>query len=255
MFYNSNNNLINFILDFIYPQYCLKCGQHFPVITNQFYCSDCLLENIKFINPPYCYKCGKKVLDEFENYVEEEKKIICKDCKENKIYFDSLRSVVFYEDIIKELIHFFKYKGYTNLKKFLSLFIITYLTEDSFYKDKQFDYIIPVPLHKTKYEERGFNQTLLIAKEVSKVLKIPVLDNYLIRIKKTESQFNLKRSERIENIKGAFDVENEKKLTEKKILLIDDISTTNITINECSKILKEKGSAKRIDTITIAHGR
>lgn len=248
--------IVSAVLDFIYPHTCDKCNSLFTVESNPLFCDKCLNENIEYILPPYCFVCGRKVGDNFNDISAE--KILCRDCRKSAIYFNSLRSVVFYESVIKDLIHYYKYNKFTNLKNFFSRFILKYLKENNFYFDKKFDFIIPVPLHKNKLKQRGFNQSFLICENIGKNLNIPVLDNYLIRIKETKSQFNLKRTERIENIKNAFGLNETKDikiLNGKNILLIDDVSTTNITINECSRTLITKCLVNRVDAITIAHGK
>lgn len=134
--------------------------------------------------------------------------------------------------------------------------------------------LIPVPLTKKKQKERGFNQSEEIAKELSQFfypvrsftniditkylgtkisnrVKIPLLDNVLIKIKETRHQVELSRKEREENIKGAFWCKEPDKVKGKTIFLIDDVFTTGSTMEECARVLKQAG-AKRIWGIVVA---
>ena len=114
-----------------------------------------------------------------------------------------------------------------------------------------YDIIIPVPIHKKRKHRRGYNQTELVAKEISHQLKIKMGKDVLIKNINTKAQSELSKKERNDNIKGAFKVQNLQKIIGKKILLIDDIYTTGSTANECRKILKLAG-AKNIGILTIA---
>lgn len=120
----------------------------------------------------------------------------------------------------------------------------------SSYPDLQgFDVIIPVPLHIKRLRERGFNQSLLLARAVGRKNNIPVNPFGLKRIRWTEPQVNLSGKERKINVKGAFEFHGDVK--GKTVLLIDDVYTTGATVAECSKVLK-KGGAKGVCVLTLA---
>ena len=116
---------------------------------------------------------------------------------------------------------------------------------------KKYDIIIPVPISKQRNKNRGYNQSLLLAKEISKELNIECIDKCLIKIKNILPQSSLKKEERIRNVKNVYSIKNTQNISGKKILLIDDIYTTGSTVIECSRILAENG-AKDIGILTIA---
>ena len=117
---------------------------------------------------------------------------------------------------------------------------------------KSYEMIIPIPLHKYRKRERGYNQTYLIIKELSKRDNTIVMENDILKKQKNiKPQSSLNELQRNNNIKGAFYIENEIKKKKKKVLLFDDVFTTGSTTNECSKKLKEKG-AKKVGILTIA---
>jgi ComF family protein len=106
------------------------------------------------------------------------------------------------------------------------------------------NYIIPVPLHTLRRAERGYNQSYYIAKGLKSVLKIEILENLLKRRRFTDSQTHLSITERSENVKDAFVLKKNKKISGKNILLLDDVITTGATISECGKLLISGGAVK-----------
>lgn len=117
---------------------------------------------------------------------------------------------------------------------------------------KSYEIIIPVPIHRRRFNDRGYNQSELIAKEISKKLKINNFrNNILIKIRNNAIQSTLNKHQRMMNVKDVYKVQNINLIQNKKILLIDDIYTTGNTVNECSRVLKENG-AKEIGVFTIS---
>lgn len=111
--------------------------------------------------------------------------------------------------------------------------------------------VLPVPLHPKRLKEREFNQSLLLAKEISRTLKIPLIPDNLQRIRWTRPQIELKGEERLTNVKGAFKLKAPKAVEGKFFLLIDDVYTTGATVRECSKVLKKAG-AEKVYVFTLA---
>lgn len=111
--------------------------------------------------------------------------------------------------------------------------------------------LIPVPLDKRKLKNRGYNQAEELAKELSKVMEVPLISNNLVKTIKTFPQIKLSAKEREENLKNAFSTKNLGQIQGKKIFLVDDVYTTGATMEECAKTLKESG-AKSIWGIAFA---
>ena len=111
---------------------------------------------------------------------------------------------------------------------------------------KNIDFIVPVPISIKRYFERGYNQSFLIAKNISKYLNIPVLKYCLVKVKHNKRQSELLNKQRVLNVKNVYKVYNSKLIKGKCVLLIDDIYTTGSTVNECSRVLKEAGVNKII---------
>lgn len=123
----------------------------------------------------------------------------------------------------------------------------------SFENLEKYDIIIVVPISRQRNKERGYNQSYLIAKEISKIIKVPITYKTLYKIKNTVPQSSLNKKQREENAKGAYRANNIEKIKNKKILLLDDIYTTGNTVNECASALIQKGIKKEnIGVLTIA---
>lgn len=211
------------LLEIIFPRKCAFCN----IIINEDYT---------------CKKCKKKLEYMCTNYAYEE---IINRKFENLIY------AYFYIGIIREKLLEFKFKNKKFLYKFLSERLVNEIRK---YCIQKFDYIIPVPISFKRYLERGYNQSYLIAKFISKELNKPLIKLGLIKVKNNLKQSTLKIDERLQNVKGAYKVLNSKLINGKNILLVDDIYTTGTTVNECSKVLKASG-ANKIIVATIAKAK
>ena len=223
--------VLDLVLDFIYPKNisCILCNKPIKKINTYSLCKDCFKE-LNFIQDG-CIKCGKPII-----YHSLEKLDICgcSYCFNKSFYFDKAISCIVYSDISKSMILGFKYKNKTYMAKYIS----NIMKEKLDLENIKFDYITFVPLHKKRMRKRGFNQSEKIAKELEKMIDIPILD-CIYRKSNTNRLYNLNRKERKIELKNAFLVkENINYANGKNILLIDDIFTTGSTVNEISKLLK-----------------
>lgn len=140
------------------------------------------------------------------------------------------------EGLLQHLLHGLKYLGKTETGEYLGSQLATDLQEQTEWI-KTVDIIVPVPLHKRKEAQRGYNQSLLIAEGMSKVLRIPIGDKILKRTRHTESQTQKSRSERISNMENAFMITGSSKVAGKHVLLVDDVLTTGATLEACAVVL------------------
>ncbi len=206
-----------FLLQILYPKQCLICGR----LGQDTICSK-------------CYNTLK-----IEAKVEQDK---------NKTFNKHLY-IFKYEGKIRNLIIDYKF----NDKPYLNeLFVKIILKNEKICrKIKKYDIIIPVPIHKKRKNERGYNQSELIARKLAKNLNVELVTDSLIKQKNTLPQSTLSKKQREENVKTVYKIQNKQKIENKKIILLDDIYTTGATAEECSKILKQNG-AKEILVLTIA---
>ncbi len=155
-----------------------------------------------------------------------------------------------YDGALRTAIHRFKFKGRKKLAQALGLVMVQYLAQSPSLEMKEIDLIVPVPLNNKRLRQRGFNQTELLARVLSKYFGVGVC-SALARTRDTKAQFDLPRAERFTNIDGAFEVIDQDAIHGRRILLLDDIYTTGATIAECSKALKAAG-ARRIEILTLS---
>ena len=151
---------------------------------------------------------------------------------------------------MRTAIHRFKFKKRKNLAEPLGILLVKYLSHAPMLDMNELELIIPVPLHKKRERQRGFNQAKLLAEIIGRYYDKPVA-SALERLKNTKAQFDLPREERFQNIKQAFKVVDPKSVYNKRVLLLDDIYTTGATIAECSKALKIAG-ARRVEVLTLS---
>lgn len=169
---------------------------------------------------------------------------------------DGVFSSLVYKGVTKKLIYQFKFEPYlSDLSSTLGeLLYEGIIQQEAFFKAQNSNAIlVPIPLHKSRYRKRGYNQALLLAGDLGKRLAMPVRP-LLTREKLTKTQVGLTLEERRENIKGAFALESkELQLSEMTIFLVDDILTSGATLAEAAKVLKKAG-AEKVWGITLAHG-
>ncbi len=230
------------LLQFFLPPQC-HCCEKILEEGQQGICSDCL-SKILWIRPPFCTVCGIPFASrEVMNHS-------CGTCMTKKKHFTMARALGVYEGPLREAIHCWKYQGKTTLTPFLGKWMTEGLNR--YWGTNVFDFLIPVPLYKKRLRERGFNQALLLVKELSHRSGIPYLKGILQKWKSTLPQINLSGVEREKAVKGSFQLIGGEALKGKWILLVDDVYTTGATVNECSKVLLAEG-AERVDVLTLAH--
>jgi len=120
-----------------------------------------------------------------------------------------------------------------------------------FLSQVEIDLIIPVPLHPKRLRWRGFNQAVLLARQVSCLIQVPLDPFVLYRCRETPPQTQLAEDERRANVRGAFSLQPEKPIKKKSLLLVDDVYTSGATVNECSRVLTQ-GGAKQVNVLTFA---
>lgn len=218
------NNIIDTILDIIYPQVCGICG--------------------KVARESICNKCKIKLKKEFQFEVDDYSTDIEKNFKEHYYFFK-------YENLIRQQILDLKFHE----KPYVYKTIMYFFKENK--KDlknlEKYDIIVIVPVSIKRKKERGYNQSRILAKEISRIIERPFIENVLYKIKNTVPQSTLNKEQREQNAKGVYKVNNIQKTYNKKILIFDDIYTTGSTLNECAKVLIEQGIKKeQIGVMTIA---
>lgn len=218
-------------IDWIFPPRCAGCGQ-----LGQRWCPECQT-NIQPIKQPFCKKCGEPVSQ--NNYVHSR-------CSRDLECIEFIRSYGYYKSPLLEAIHKLKYQNDIGIAESLAAYLV------EIYKNIQFetDIVIPVPLNKQKLLQRGYNQAKLIARPFALAINRPLISNALYRTSDTRTQVGLSRNERIVNVQDAFIVKKDI-IQGKRIILVDDVSTTGATLEACAKALNKAG-ATAIVGLTLA---
>ena len=206
---------------------------------------------LNFLFPPACCVCGKIdknwICPQCEKRVKRLEKSCIVDIEDKK--YEKLLYIFKYESLVRKLILGYKFsnKAYLN-----NLFACTIAkNEKNLEILKQYDMIIPVPMHKKKMAKRGYNQTELVAEKIEELTGIPSKKDILSKVINTTTQSKLGGKARQSNIQHAFFIQNDIEVEDKKIILLDDIYTTGATSEECSRVLKDAG-AEQILVLVLA---
>jgi ComF family protein len=209
-------------------RHCLNCGAALE-IDEIAVCKNCEATTLKdlFASPMLKYK---------DNVVEQRLMGLTP--------FETAASLMPFEinTLSQRLIHDLKYNNYQSIGTLLGKAIATQIQQSNRYT--QFDYIVPLPLHYKRVKQRGYNQSELIATEVSRQLGVPLNTTNVYRIRNNESQTQKSLAERIENVKNIFELRDSTLFANKTILLIDDVITTGSTIIACCKALQNSPNIK-----------
>jgi ComF family protein len=209
-------------LDLFFPPWCIGCGRE-----GKYICDSCL-QNLPLISPPICVTCGRPLTIDGT----------CPGCIEGKVDIDGIRAPFLFDGVIRKAIHEFKYRNLKDISTSLAKFLHDFLLDSPL----PVDVLVPVPIHRKRLRERGYNQSSLIARELSRMCGMPIIENCLIRKVNTPPQVRTTSAiERRKNISNAFACINNR-LEGKKILLIDDVSTSGATLNTCAGVLKAAGA-------------
>ena len=214
------------------------------------------LNSLLFSDDNICLFCGEKI-DRGAPY------FLCQQCidrleflnREVNIDFPYIERTVyslFYNEYTRAKIYEYKYYNKSYLYKTFGEILKHTIEEVQFLGN--IDIITFVPIHRRRKADRGYDQSELLAKYISDAINVPLSKGNLVRTRHTVAQNKLARSQRLENIRGAFRVKDGDEFYNKEILLIDDIITTGATLNECGKALLESGG-KNVYAIAITSGK
>lgn len=235
-------NVVGGIIDIIFPSRCIICGVFLNDSPSPPFCTTCL-SGIHHISSPQCTRCGIPFPDSHgENH-------LCGECISTEQPFSIARALGKYEGTLLTAIHRFKYGRKISAGTALGRIMAHRTCRSHDFED--FSLVIPVPLHTKRLRERGFNQSVILAREIARAHNIPLNLSSLERKVDTQQQTQLKKNERGQNVRGAFALTKPGPIEGKKILLIDDVFTTGSTVRECARVLIRNG-AKEVAALTVA---
>ena len=219
------------LLDLLFPPLCHSCKTFIPKAGELFICADCLTK-ITFLVTPLCSVCGTPF--KTESGLDH----VCGVCLTHPP-FHICRSATLFSGPVQELIHRFKYGHRVHLSQPLGLLTARALA--AFCSEAAPDLIVPVPLHRKRLRQRGYNQSQLIGGVLAKQWKVPLEVRNLRRVRWTEPQTSLHAEDRRVNVRDAFAVRDPRRMEGKRVLLVDDVLTTGSTMRACAEALRQAG--------------
>jgi ComF family protein len=236
------NEIVTGIADMIFPPLCITCGavleEHAPLP----FCPPCTA-GIPFIQSPLCPRCG------IPFPAAEGDDHLCGECLATERPYAVARAVGRYEKTLLTAIHLFKYRGKIGIGEVLGRIMADFAGGQ--WDMTVFSLIIPVPLHRKRLRERGFNQAVILARQIATRFSLPLDFMTLRRERFTAPQVGLGREERTTNVRMAFAVRKPEKLAGRRILLVDDVTTTGSTLTECASVLTQ-AKAESVAILTLA---
>lgn len=223
--------LVEVAVDSFFPRRCVGCGK-----AGDFLCPDCV-GKLPRLMPPLCPHCGRP----------QASGIVCPDCWRKQSDIDAIRSPFRFEEVIRKSIHELKYRNLKAISPCLADLLADYLEANPLPGEA----LVAVPLHPRRLRDRGYNQSSLLARELSKRIGLPVIEDCLIRIRQARPQVRAADvEERRRNVADAF-LCRDGRVTGKQIILIDDVCTSGATLESCAAALKDKG-ARSVWGLTLA---
>jgi len=224
------NKLKNFIIEAIFPAYCVCCDR-----LGEFVCENCSgnILKIKTRACPFCNRIS------FQGRT-------CPTCRRKHQLAGLIAWGYFKDEKLKEIIHVYKYENLSALKTNLADYLARAIKAEGL----NFDFLTYVPLSRKRLIRRGYNQSQLLANELTFRLEVPTR-SILKKKQETETQVGLSRRKRIKNLEGVFELSTKESLAGKRVAVIDDVFTTGTTLEECTRVLKGAG-AKEVWGITVA---
>ncbi len=219
-------------LDLLFPRWCVGCGRE-----GDFICSDCL-KSLPRINPPLCPRCGQPQLSA----------VVCPVCVGWSADIDGIRAPFRFDGAVRQAIHQLKYNNVRAIAALLGRWLGDYLEANSL----PADVLVPVPLHRKRLRERGYNQSRLLALELAKLSGLPLVDDCLVRERHTTPQARTSNvEERRGNVADAFSC-RDRRLKDKAVLIIDDVATSGATLDACARTLKKESGASSVWGLVLA---
>jgi ComF family protein len=206
---------------------------------------------LDLVYPPVCCLCQSRLL--------ADEKLVCKICWQDlpvlitsdertpltlthQQNIAQFLAVWKFEGQVPQLIHLFKYRGFTRLAEGMGNRMAQLCQSEPEYA--RADGLVAVPLHSARYRERGYNQSLLLCRRIAEITGIPVIEQTLVRIRNTPTQTRFTSVQRAHNVATAFQVIHPERIRGKTIILVDDVATTGATLDTCAHALHQAGVVK-----------
>ena len=235
------------VLDFLYPPRCAACGAALSADGGHRVCARCVAQ-VERLPDPRCEVCGGPL----ESAANDSTR--CARCLARPPRYRIARSIARYRTTAEDepgtlpaLIRRHKY----GLDQSVGRALTEYLGDELPLSARDYDVVMPVPLHWRRLWWRGFNQAALLAAEVASRLNLPLDTTAITRKRFTTPQTSRHHDERMKNVRRAFDVTHPERIQNRRVLIVDDVMTTGATVDECARVLLRAGAAS-VDVFTLA---
>ena len=206
------------------PRKCPLCGK--IVSPNEQICGDCA-DSLTTVDIPVCRVCGREFYD-----------CICQD--DGGFWFERCVSPFVYSRSVRNGVRRLKYSGDPATAAYFARRLAVSVRQE--YARFGIDYVTCVPSHSSDWTEKGYNHAALLGRALANELELKFSGSVIQKTRKNMKQHTLNRQERVENVKGVYRIARPDSVAGKTILLVDDVSTTGSTLNECAHMLKAAGA-------------
>ncbi|MGD0545396.1 MAG: ComF family protein [Candidatus Acidiferrales bacterium] len=238
-------NAVDALAAVLFPAPCRICGQTLVTACRIPICPNCLASFQPIIDP-MCDCCGRPFISRVAG---DAIRPLCRLCRLDSFSFARARSYAVYNDALHSAILLLKYEAVTRLGGWFAAKLAEVVAHEA--EQFQADVVVPVPLHRDRFRERGYNQSELIARPLARRLKLKTGSYLLMRTKPRPARLVLSRKEHWDSVRGAYATREGVRVDNLRVLLVDDVLTTGATLDSCSRALKRAG-AKAVLGLTVA---
>lgn len=229
---SAARQLYRALLDLVLPPCCVVCGK-----VETWLCDPCA-ERLPFVSRPSCPRCANAY----------DGPGVCSRCRSSPLQVAPVTSVFLFQDAVREAIYALKYHGGASV----AIPLAGRMAEAWGWLGLSSDLLVPVPLHSERERQRGYNQSVVLARSLAPLVEVPLDETILFRTRATVSQTHLGTSERWDNVRDAFACSGSRELSGLRVTLVDDVMTTGATLNACAVALRARG-ARSVSAFTLAH--
>jgi ComF family protein len=233
------------IVSIFFPAGCRICDRMLVTASRVPICQECLC-SFERLPANVCEICGRPLPGLAER---DSQPLLCPACRDRTYAFDRARSFAVYKDALVQAILLLKFEQIGPLGAWFAGQLADTVSNGA--NSLAADIVVPVPLHRERERERGYNQAALISKPLSKRLRLPHKAVLLMRTRARPDKRILSLEERWESVRGAFATRPGSQVDNQRVLLVDDVLTTGATLDACARALREAG-AKSVIGLTVA---
>ena len=232
------------VVSVLFPAPCRLCDELLTRATPLPLCDACLA-SFQRLPEKICDICGC-LLEALP--ATEGERLLCPFCRQQSYGFDRARSFAVYDGALVRAVLLLKFEAMTPLGSWFAARLAEVVERAG--ESLAADVVVPVPLHRERQRERGYNQAELLARPLARQLGLPCRPVLLVRTRPRPDKLHLSLEERWESVRGAFAARPGSQVDNLRVLLVDDVMTTGATLDACAKALREAG-AKSVTGLTV----